>query len=311
MEHTRVATARVACPACTGVVAALVLLGVAVGGASEEPAPSLEALREKVLANEAKASLIRMDFRYVSEGNVPSARIGSSHRAAGVRGTHMQCVYAQDGRRVHAVESLYKDDELLNGYLKVINGEVRKMGVLPDLMLGRIDRIEKFSWGTITPLRASFRPFANNYLLSQLLVSEHASIRETHATIDARDAVIVEINRPDRPRYYSRIWIDVERGMPLRMEHYYPNASATGGELGIVVAPIKLHELPNGGWIPMETAESLYRYDGTRVARSVVDVNSISIEKKDIPDSLFDIQFPPGAKIENAIIGREATPDRK
>lgn len=63
-------------------------------------------------------------------------------------------------------------------------------------------------------------------------------------------------------------------------------------------------------WIPF-AFPAAYVYDGTRVTRSFVDVNSISIEKKDIPDSLFDIQFPPGAKIENAIIGREATPDRK
>ena len=140
---------------------------------------------------------------------------------------------------------------------------------------------------------------------------EYASIRETHATIDARDAVIVEIKKPDRARYYSRIWIDSKRGMPLRMEHYYPNASGTGGELGVAVASIKLHQLPNGGWIPVEATESLYRYDGTRVSRSVVDVSSISIEKKDIPDSLFDIQFPPDAKIENAVIGQEAKPGRK
>jgi hypothetical protein len=34
-----------------------------------------------------------------------------------------------------------------------------------------------------------------------------------------------------------------------------------------------------------------------------VDPNSITIRREDIPDSLFDISFPSGAKIYNAVKG--------
>jgi hypothetical protein len=264
-------------------------------------------IREAVRANETKASLIRMEYKFFSEtiGDISevSQPRGNDERQA----THMQCLWAQDGQRVHKTTSSYAEEELLHGWVYVINGEVHKEGRLPDLMWGRIDAIEKFNWVGVLPATMSFRPLRNEYLLSQLLVPAYASVHQDHASIDGRDTTVLKVKWPHPAGYYSLIWIDLERGMPLRMEHYHPDEEAGGDTRGTVVESIKLHQLPNGGWIPVQGVSSGTARIGARerkhTVRLVADVNSISIDRKDIPDSVFDIQFPPGAEVENGIIG--------
>ncbi len=70
------------------------------------------------------------------------------------------------------------------------------------------------------------------------------------------------------------------------------------------VAPIKLHPLPHGGWIMADAISHGIGKTHTNTLRHLVDVNSVSTEKKDIPDSLFDIQFAPGAHVEDATGGK-------
>jgi hypothetical protein len=270
---------------------------------------SLSVLREAVLANEARASLIRMEYKYFSDsdadaGTGPSRDAGSAKRLVGGRGNHAWCLYAQDGERVHSTYSLYAGEKLLSGWERVINGEVTKTGTLPDLMHGWIDYIEKFDWMAVPSLKIGFHPFQDKYRLSELLVPTYASMQQANATIDGRDCAVVRIRRPSKATYYSLLWIDLHRGMPLRIEHYAPSTNAEGYRRTSIVDSIKLHKLPNDGWIPVEgTSRGQTRSGSTRTARVVVDVNSISIDRKDIPESLFDIKFPPGAKVENGIIG--------
>ncbi len=206
MQHPKRAFARLVYALAVAVLAWPVILP----GAAGEQA-SLEALRQKVLANEAKASLIRMEYKYLpgEDGNEPpqdsTRRSVSPRRQPGSKsGTHMQCTYAQAGPRVYAVESLCAGSGFIRGDRRVITGEVYKEGVLPDLMLGRIDRAEHFNWGRIGPLRTSFRPFADNHLLSQLLVPQYTSMLQERVMLDGREAAVVEIKKPDRPTYMSR-----------------------------------------------------------------------------------------------------------
>jgi hypothetical protein len=97
--------------------------------------------------------------------------------------------------------------------------------------------------------------------------------------------------------------MDLERGVVLRNELYVPREDTGEYHCVEVLETTKFHQLPNGGWIPVEGDITLHlgkkglTYDFHQ--NFVVDVNSISIDKKDIPDSLFDIQFPPGARIQN------------
>jgi hypothetical protein len=63
--------------------------------------------------------------------------------------------------------------------------------------------------------------------------------------------------------------------------------------------------LPNGGWIPIEGVSSLYWRPSSEVSSEhiVVDVNSITIRREDIPDSLFKLDIPKDAIVTNRITG--------
>ena len=287
-----------------GIVLAL-LVALPEGSSAREPSASpvsLGALRKAVLANEAKAALIRMEYKvsYEESGGPPPSL---TEIEAGVA-THSHSVYAQDGVRVHHTTSDYADAKWLRGWVSVVDGEVHKRSILPDLMWGRIDRIETFSWPNVCPSWLGFRLF--KYRLSELLVPAHASVQQEHATVGGRQAAIVKIEYPGQ-KAYALVWMDLERGMPLRIERYYSDGESGEYYRGGLVEAIKLHQLPNGGWIPVQGIGRQHikkpDFELRNVLRVVVDVNSISIDKKDIPDSLFDIQFPPGAKVENGIVG--------
>jgi hypothetical protein len=267
---------------------------------------SLEALRRRMLANEAKASVLRMEYRVYPENRVDTPGAHNSRRSSRSY-TYLLNSYAQDGPRFHLTQSSYSETEraFTRSTVEVVDGNVRKSGVLPDLMVGHITPVEKFAWGGPGPIFAAFRPYLDRILLSDCLVSNCASLRQDRVIIDGRQAAEVEIRHPDHKGQFLKIWIDLERGLPLRLESSFTNEAGGVPQPPAIVESTKFHPLPNGGWIPLEGTQTLTMAgEGREVrlrSRWITDVNSISIEKKDIPDSLFDIQFPPGARIENAI----------
>ena len=93
--------------------------------------------------------------------------------------------------------------------------------------------------------------------------------------------------------------------MPVYIEHYVINPDS--GEEGLTskIDSIELHELPNGAWIPIKGVRSIYFHDRVGSQHISVDPRTITIRREDIPDSLFDIQFPEGCQVYNAIIGAE------
>ena len=65
---------------------------------------------------------------------------------------------------------------------------------------------------------------------------------------------------------------------------------------------MELHQLPNGGWFPVKGTRILYRRGpkhNSEFNYITVDVNSITIECKDIPYSLFKLEYPEGARVHN------------
>ncbi len=287
----------------------LTLQTISMGAVSEKSAggsvTSLEALRKTVLANEAKANLLRMEYKCWTElsSTIPklSARLEKSEgKSAG----YLQYVYAQDGQRFHRTSSTYEGTQCVHANVFAVDGEVCKSGRLPALMEGYISRVDKFTWGDVVPIQFAFRPFGNRFLLSDCLLPQYASVRENRVMLNGRAAMLVDINEPREGSYYHRVWIDLERGLPLRMEFHDPGHPDNSE----ISESTKFHQLPNGGWITVEgdlkqhtvTAKG---YVTDLTLRCKVDVNSVSIDKKDIPDSLFDIKFPPGARILNEIVG--------
>ncbi len=262
---------------------------------------SLATLRQSVLANEAKASLLRMECRLVAHKNGgpsrPAARRGSSEE----RYTHTQLMYAQEGRRHHLTEASYRGE--IRGFyrVQVVDANVYKSAILPDRMEGWIQPTKSFQWGMIPPICFAFRPFQNDILLSDCLTSEFATLRPGRVTMGGRDAAVVEIRYPGRT-FLSLAWIDPERGVVLRQEERRPEEDQVKGEApAFWEEASRFHQLPNGGWLPVEGNAKMSVMRGgslTEVTNQwTVDVNSVSIDKKDIPDSLFDIRFPPGAKV--------------
>lgn len=308
MQHPKRTFARLACALTVAVLAWPVVLAGAVGDQAANEPISLEALRQKVLANEAKASVLRMKYRVYPENSGGILGIHNPRRS-NRRYTYLLNSYAQDGPRFHLTQSSCSEMEraFTRSTVEVVDGNVRKSGVLPDLMVGHITPVEKFTWGGPGPILAAFRPYLDRLLLSDCLVSNCASLRQDRVIIDGRQAAGVEIRHPDHKGQLLKIWIDLEWGLPLRLENSFPNEAGGVPQPPAIVESTKFHPLPNGGWIPLEGTQTLAMAGEGREARLrsrwITDVNSISIEKKDIPDSLFDIQFPPGATVTDAIHG--------
>jgi hypothetical protein len=141
-------------------------------------------------------------------------------------------------------------------------------------------------------LRLGLRPFESDHLLSELLVPEYASVRPTMEQIEERAAYVVDVRRPLEPAYFVSFWIDRERGVPLRLEYYDEAPSEGSRKVGSLCDSIKLHKLPNGGWIPVAGRRTVHFKHGDGVSDIKVNTDSISIQAEDIPDALFDTEAP-------------------
>jgi len=260
----------------------------------------LSTVRELVARNEALVSLIKMDYtvRFSRTGQPPESRTGK--RRPGRRFSHSNCVWAQDGEKHYTrVDYFYGPNEPARSSVSVFNAQLITEGRLPELTQGTIRYKNQSDWYKVPVAKLGFRPFEGQYILSQILVPEHASLHDDIEIVNGRETYVVDARRPTVPRYFVRIWIDRERGMPLQIRYFgkHPN---WGDEKSMSqINDIKLHQLPNGGWIPVQGVRSLRSGD----SYISVDINSITVQREDIPEFLFRINFPDGARIYNAISG--------
>jgi hypothetical protein len=237
--------------------------------------------------------------RYIASG---------SRKIAGRKYSYNVGVWAQDGVKHHvSLDSYFGPNDLANSKVTIVNGKVTKSATKPDLMKGSIANRETFRWTRIGPQHLGLRPLGR-YKLSELLAPENAIVHEETEFIGDREAFIIDAKRPfQETPYYARIWIDVERCMPLKIQHYgLTDPSSANASPHSEVIGIKLHRLPNGGWFPVEGTRVSYCQEPRphqRFWHIVVDVKSITIQREDMPESLFEINFPEGARIHNAILG--------
>lgn len=271
---------------------------------------TLEMIRELVARNEALINPIKLNY------TVKIKRTGERKmrpfNKRGPRGgrpySHSNVVWAQSGKKQYIkVETFYDSNELANGRVKIFDDRIKTEGKLPDLMEGSISPIGKHDWYHVLTAKLRIRPFEGKYSLSEILVSEHTTVLKDLEIVDNRQAYVVDAQRPDLYPYFVRIWIDKERGIPLRACSYnqYPNLDPEG--FISEISGIKLYQLPNGGWIPIEGVRALY-FRGNDPPRATfeylsADVNSITIKREDITESLFRIKFPNRARIYNVISG--------
>jgi hypothetical protein len=64
----------------------------------------------------------------------------------------------------------------------------------------------------------------------------------------------------------------------------------------------KVHQTENGGWIALEGRKIDYGEGYTRFMDVHVDPNSVSVRRADIPDSLFQLDFPEQTIVTNTLL---------
>ena len=296
------------------IYAILLVISQVVFGSSQQYTgkQTLETISRMVARNEDLASLIKMNYEvtYSRTGQSEVSQKGqsSSGRHVSRQFTHYKSVWAQEGiKQYFNVDYYYSPDESESySSTQIVDGELMKQvwGKKSDIMSGKIDYIETFRWSDIKPSAIVFRPFEGKYLLSKILVQEFASIHDKTEMLEGRETYVIDVKRPESPIYFGKVWVDCERGIPLRFEYYDKDPALGQARLIRLIDSIKPHQLPNGGWITVKGVMTYFFYPSREDSMHIsVDVNSVTIRKEDIPNSLFELEFPEGATIYNAITG--------
>jgi thiol-disulfide isomerase/thioredoxin len=136
-------------------------------------------------------------------------------------------------------------------------------------------------------------------LLSDLLVPERATLAERTEAIDGREAWVVTVKDP-WPAGRARVWIDRERGVPLRIEHREERPQDDQSRTTSLTEVKEMHRLPNGGWIAVAARRSFPGAPDVQGQEIEVARESITIAAADFPESLFAIAFAEGAKVGKA-----------
>jgi hypothetical protein len=268
---------------------------------------TLQTVRKLVARNEALINPIKLEYtvniRRTGERQIPAATGG---RRRGRAYSHFNYVWAQDGEKHYArTDSFYGPNELARSTVYVFDDQIITMGKLPELMEGTISAVDTRDWYNVMVAKLGLRPFEGEHRLSEILLPEYASLHDEFEILNGRETYVIDTRRPSyHHTSFARIWIDKQRGMPLRI-WFFRKHPAWGDEESISqINDIELYQLPNGAWIPVQGVRSINFSDSyTSYEHISVDVNSIKIQREDIPESLFKIDFPAGARIYNAITG--------
>lgn len=250
--------------------------------------PSLSILRQAVRNNEALLNPIKLSYKieYHQEGSRPATSGRVPVRPAGRRYSHAKCIWAHSGHKHYASkDTFYGPDELARKMLFVIDEEKQEYVAisLPDRSRN------SFNWNTDIPITTlGLRPFEGNRILSDILTPAYAKIQDQKESVGGRETWVVDASRPEEPVYHARMWIDPERGIPLRIR-YFDNAPQTENRrLTSTIDQIQLHQLSNGGVLPIAGTRTLHFVDRSSRITVNVDLESITTEPGDIPDFLFE-----------------------
>jgi len=286
----------------------LIVLVSAVGAAGyglEAESVTLEAVRALVARNEALLNPIKMAYtvKINRTGEQPQPPGGA--RIRGRSYSHFNCIWSQSCERHYTRrDSFYGPNEPAKSRVKVLEPQHVTDGRLPDLMEGSISPRSRQDWHSVMVIKLGLRPLGGHYKLSQVLVPEYSSVHRKTEIIDGQETYVIDAKIPLVYPHFVRIWIDRRRAMPLRIRHFRRHPNWADAELISEINDIKLHELRNGGWIPCEGVKRLDRRDGSALYENItVDISSITTRREDIPESLFKIDFPEGARIYNVISG--------
>jgi hypothetical protein len=293
----------------------LLLLAVAKAGyagqANNSQTPTLEKVRELVARNEELLNPVKVSYtaKVIRINDRPTLATGG-RKPSGRKFSHYNVVWAQSGQNQYVkIESFYGPNEPAGSSVEVFDEQVVTEAKLPDMMEGYIQVKDRYNscWYHVLTTKLGLRPFGGQYNLSEVLVPGLATIHNELKSIGNRHAYVIDVQKPDFSSYFSRVWIDSERGIPLLLRSYNQHPERDPNGFSSELKSTSFYQLPNRGWIPTVGTRSLYnrRSDPVRITHEnlIADVNSITTKLEDIPESLFTIEFPDGARIYNSISG--------
>ena len=235
-------------------------LALAGGAAGQNPARlDLEAVRQLVARNEVLTSRLKLDFtaQLFRSGAQPESG-EDAWRKPGRHYSHRLGTWAQDGvRQRWSSEYFFAPGEPAGGGVYVTDGKVMQQGRLPDLLQGAAGAAEHLDWTGAWPILFSLRLEQRGQPLSELLVPERAALADAMERVGGRGACVVTVMSL-WPGVSARIWIDRERGLPLRIEHNEELPTDDQAATTMLIEVKEMHPLPNGGWIPAAGKRSLF-----------------------------------------------------
>jgi tRNA A-37 threonylcarbamoyl transferase component Bud32/peroxiredoxin/Leucine-rich repeat (LRR) protein/multidrug resistance efflux pump len=261
----------------------------------------LAEIRQLVARNESRSARIKLEYTTTLRrtGDLPPAE---GLRVPGRLYSHYHCVWAQDqnaGKYYLRTDYFFSSDELASSEVTAVIGKTIQSGRRLAGKEWKFTTRSNWGWGYRDGVegpglinmgtdfvRLGSRPFEGDHLLSELLVPEYASVREEAEQVEGRESCVVDVRRPVEPAYFSRIWIDKERGAPLRLD-YYDKAPSVNSNRICTVNSLRFYKLPNGGWIPVAGQRTLYSPTLETKSEIEVDGKTVTIQPEDIFETVF------------------------
>ncbi|MFC1764122.1 hypothetical protein ACFL6U_18860 [Planctomycetota bacterium] len=128
--------------------------------------------------------------------------------------------------------------------------------------------------------------------LSQFMKPEWATVDSRVYRLHGRDAWLVKVHTPDSQGYRKpfQVWIDQQRGVPLRIATYQVSTHrGAKHQLKHIIDDIQYVPLPQGGWVPVQAEIRYDPEESLRHFRIVVEPNSVQTKSEAIPDSLMEL----------------------
>lgn len=259
----------------------------------KQPALTLASIRQSVAANEKRLNPIRLRFTNTFERQGEPFRPSAGMRQPGRRYSHAECEWAQEGEKHYArIQYFYSPDEVAQTWVYVIDETNWWSARLPDLTQRSKSSRAMLKWNADIGLTVlGLRPFEGDYPLSEILQPPWATFTGQTEEIDGKRTAVVEAKRrslnPNDPAYYGRFWIDVERGVALRICYFAYDTTAQDRYLMSTIDELRHQCLANGAWLPVGGRRSSGASDHLFLEHIKVTKESITIKPTEIPDSLF------------------------
>ncbi|MBN2588375.1 MAG: carboxypeptidase regulatory-like domain-containing protein [Sedimentisphaerales bacterium] len=270
---------------------------------------TLETVRKLVAHNEALINPIKMEYSITYEHDEGYIEFVASLPETVSRNelpTGTEYIWALDGKKYFSKRSYISDSNESGSEIICVFDLDKGISTasIQSLNQGIIDALN-YSDGfeDIRIAELGIGPFVGQYKLSEVLVDDYATLYEKTEMVNGRETYVLDAGLPPHSEKFVRIWIDKERGMPLRIWHYDKHPAWSDQEPTLEVNDIELYQLPNGAWIPIKAVEKKKFFSFFNYEHFSVNIDSITTKREDIPESLFEIDFPEGTLFANLITG--------